>query len=313
MNIFRSIQYQSDTPAVVALGCFDGVHLGHAAVIRTATEQARAMGLPSLVLAFSEPPKNYFFPCSVPVITEPSQKEKLIGALGADTLLSVPFDHSVAELSAEAFMETILRGRLRAAHVVCGFNYSFGAKGKGNVSLLEEFCRREGIGFTACPPTLSEGLPVSSSLIRSAIAEGDLPTVRRLLGRNYAISGKVVDGQKLARNLGFPTINQLLPPHIAIPRYGVYAARIDGDCFPSPLLGITNVGLRPTVKGELLCAETHIFDFSDDLYGKEISVEFLSFLRPEAPFPSLEALKEQVEKDIEKVRRQFDHIPKNTL
>lgn len=303
MKIVRSIQYQSNTPTVVALGCFDGVHLGHTAVIRAATEQAKTMGLPSLVFAFSEPPRNFFSPGSVAVITEARDKEALIDALGADLCLSVPFDRSVAELSAEEFLETILFHRLRAAHVVCGFNYSFGANGRGNVTLLEDFCRRRGIGFTACPPTLLEGQPVSSSLIRSAIAKGDMPSVRRLLGRNYSILGKVVDGQKLARNLGFPTVNQLLSDRIAVPRHGVYATKIHGASPTGVLFGITNVGLRPTVKGRLLCAETHIFDFSDDLYGKELSVEFLSFLRPEIPFPSLDALKEQVEKDIREARK----------
>ena len=247
MRIVRSIEYQSNTPTVVALGCFDGVHLGHASVIRAAVEQAERMGLPSLVFAFSEPPRNFFSPRSVPLITEPCEKEALIGALGVDLLLSIPFDRSISELSAEDFLREILSSRLRAAHVVCGFNYFFGAKGKGDLTLLGDFCQREGIGFTACPPMASGDQPVSSSLIRSAIAKGDMPAARQMLGRNYSIRGKVVDGQKLARNLGFPTLNQLLPDHIAVPRYGVYATRIHGDGLPAPRMGITNVGVRPTV------------------------------------------------------------------
>ena len=302
MKMIRSLQYQSDTPTVVALGCFDGVHLGHAAVIRSAIEQAKAKGLPSLILAFSEPPRNFFFPNSVPLITEPSEKEERISALGADLLLSVPFDRSVAEMSAEEFMQTVLLDRLHATHVVSGFNYSFGKGGKGNAALLSDFCHQRGIGFTACPPILLDGQPVSSSRIRGAIAEGDTATVCRLLGRNYSIRGEVVDGQKLARNLGFPTVNQLLSPHVAIPLHGVYVTKIYGADPHAPRFGITNIGLRPTVKGRILCAETHIFDFSDDLYGKDLTVELLAFLRPETPFPTLEALKAQVETDIQKAR-----------
>ncbi|MBR2354138.1 MAG: bifunctional riboflavin kinase/FAD synthetase [Clostridia bacterium] len=302
MKVFHSLQYRSDTKTVVALGCFDGVHLGHAAVLKTAADTAKALGVPSLALAFNEPPKNFFVPDSVPLLTETPEKEARIASLGIDLLLSVPFDQSVAELSAEDFLKTVLRDQLRAAHIVCGFNFSFGAGGKGNLALLSDFCRREGIGLSACPPTVIDGQTVSSSLIRNAIANGELDLVRRLLGRNYSIQGEVVNGQHLARNLGFPTFNQLLSYRIAIPRYGVYATRVSGASLKESRFGITNVGIRPTVSENLLCAETHIFDFAGDLYGQHLTVEFLAFLRPETPFPTLDALKEQVEKDIERAK-----------
>lgn len=302
MNIIHTIQYVSDVPTTVALGCFDGVHLGHASVIRAAKEQSKKLGLPLAVFTFTEPPKNFFIPHSVPLITPTAEKEALIGALGADLLLSIPFSREIAAWPAEQFLSDILRDRLRAAHVVCGFNYSFGAGGAGNVELLRKFCKDHGIGLTVLPPLTSGGQTVSSSLIRQAIRDGDPETVRRLLGRNYSLRGRVIDGQKLARRLGFPTVNQEISEELAVPRYGVYVTKIHGIGSALPYYGITNVGLRPTVKGTLLCSETHIFDFDGDLYGKELTVEFLAFLRPETPFPSLEELERQVKSDIQSAK-----------
>ena len=298
MNVFHSIDYHSNTPTAVALGCFDGVHLGHASVIRGAKEQAVRLGVPLAVFTFTEPPKNFFLPHSVPLITTPEEKEELIDSLGADLLLSIPFDRTIASLSAEEFLETVLRDRLKAAHIVCGFNYSFGAKGTGNTDLLSAFCKKNGIGLTVMPPLSIDGAAISSSLIRQTIEKGDLPTVRRLLGRNYSLSGRVVDGQKLARRLGFPTVNQVLRPGLAVPRYGVYVTKIRGIEPHTDFFGITNVGMRPTVNGTQLCSETNVFDFEGDLYGKELRVEFLAFLRPEQKFDSVDDLRRQVESDI---------------
>ena len=303
MNVFHSIDYHSNTPTVVALGCFDGVHLGHASVIRGAKEEATRRGIPLAVFTFAEPPKNFFLPSSVPLITTPEEKEALIDSLGADLLLSIPFDRTIASMPAEDFLETILRDRLRAAHIVCGFNYSFGAKGAGNTDLLRAFCQKNGIGLTVMPPMSIDGAAVSSSLIRQAIEAGNLPTVKRLLGRNYSLCGQVVDGQKLARRLGFPTVNQVLRQGLCVPRYGVYVTKIHGIESSKPYYGITNVGMRPTVKGTLLCSETNVFDFDGDLYGKELTVEFLTFLRPEQKFDSVDALRRQVESDITDAKR----------
>ena len=303
MKIIHSIQFCSDTPSVVALGCFDGVHLGHASVIRSAKETALRMGVPAAVFTFSEPPKNFFFPRSVPLITDPAEKERLIERFGTDLLVSVPFDAAIASMSAEQFLRDILCKRMKAVHIVCGFNYTFGAKGAGNVELLCSFCQENGIGLTVMPSITANGQTVSSSLIRQCIEAGDLPSVHRLLGRNYTLSGKVIDGQKLARRLGFPTFNQEIDSRLAVPRHGVYVTRIHGVEASPALFGITNVGMRPTVKGTLLCSETHIFDFDGDLYEKDLTVELLSFLRPEIPFPDLDALTSQVQSDILEAKR----------
>ncbi len=298
----RSLCYTSPTPSVVALGCFDGVHLGHRAVLQKARALADQKGLPCLVWTFRQPPKNFFAPGSVPLLTDENEKADHIGALGADVLVSVDFDRAVASLSAEQFMEDILCDRLKAACVVCGFNYSFGKGGRGNQALLREFCDGRGIDLCVTDPVLLGDTPVSSSLIRAAIAQGEMEKAAALLGRPYRLTAPVVDGQKLARNLGFPTLNQVPDPSLAIPRFGVYVAQITG-AEDTPRFGITNVGMRPTVKGRLLCAETHIFDFSGDLYGKTLTVELLHFLRPETEFASLEALRSGVLADMAEARR----------
>lgn len=306
MNIHKTLP---DTPiygnTVVALGCFDGVHRGHAEVILKARQMAEKLRLPLTVFTFREPPKNFFLPHSVPLLTDEEEKARQIAALGADHLYSVPFDGTVANLSAEQFFEELLIGKLSAVALSCGFNYNFGKGGLGNTDLLSHLCEERGLSLSVASPVLEKGVAVSSSRIRESILGGDMRTVRAMLGRPYAIRGEVINGQHLARDLGFPTVNQPLSEGMAIPRYGVYLSRIREmeDRF-----GITNVGMRPTVKGTLLCAETHIFDFTGDLYGKHLSVELLDFLRPETPFPTIEALRLQVERDIARAKDEIKEL-----
>ena len=297
MKTVNSIYYISDSPCVVALGCFDGVHLGHKAVISEAAKAARMRSCPCAVWTFSEPPKNYFSPASVPIITTNSLKAELIEELGADVLVCVPFDADICAMSAEDFFETVLIERMRACHIVCGFNYSFGARGSGNTELLSKLCKERGIGLSIVPPVSIDGCTVSSSAIRFEIENGNPENASAYLGRPYALEARVIDGQKLARRLGFPTLNQSFPEGALIPRHGVYAVRvlIDGN---APLLGISNVGIRPTVGGDTVYTETHIFDFDGDLYGKKIKIEFISFIRPEVRFDTVDALAEQVKLDI---------------
>ena len=297
MKTYTNLFHHSPSPCVVALGCFDGVHLGHRAVIGEAVTVAKSKQLPSLVWTFEEPPKNFFSPASVPLITDPQEKRAQIRALGVDTLVCAPFDPSVAALSPEEFFRVILCEKLKACHIVCGYNYSFGAKGAGNATLLRKLCEQNGIGISVIPPVSVRGNEISSTQIRAAVEEGRTEDACALLGRPYAIRTLVIDGQKLARRLGFPTVNQVFRRGILVPRKGVYATRV--RFCGKQKYGITNVGTRPTVNGNLLCAETHIFDFNGNLYGKTVTVEFLCFLRPETKFASVEALSKQVHRDIE--------------
>ena len=300
MITISSINYISPCPCVIALGCFDGVHRAHEAVIRRAREMADAHSLPLAVWSFQTPPKNLFVPNSVPLITTAEEKATLIEALGTDVFLSIPFDKDIASIPYEEFFDEILCRRLSAHHLVCGFDFTFGAKGLGNTDRLAALCDKNGLSLSVVAPVNIEQETVSSSRIREAIEAGDTQKTQNMLGRPYAITAEVVHGQHLARDLGFRTINQLIPAEKVVPRHGVYVARITlGDAVYD---GITNVGMRPTVSGTLLCAETHIFDFSDELYGATPTVSLLHFLRPETRFSSLNALVAQVNTDIESAK-----------
>ncbi|MBQ8332047.1 MAG: bifunctional riboflavin kinase/FAD synthetase [Clostridia bacterium] len=298
MRTVTDLNLLSTVDTVVALGCFDGVHMGHREVIRTAKAQAIRLGLPLAVLTFAQPPKNYFIPHSVPLLTDSKTKESLIEKLGVDLFLCVPFDQTVADMPSEEFFFEILIRRMRAAHIVCGFNYSFGAGGRGNADLLGNLAAKNNIGLSILSPVTIDGIPVSSSAIRSAIVDGRVEEATLLLGRPYTLCASVIDGQKLARSLGFPTLNQRFPKDVVVPRHGVYAVQVTTEDGGTVLDGIANVGVRPTVGGDEVWSETHIFNFDGDLYGKRVSVAFRSFLRPERKFNSLDALREQIQKDI---------------
>lgn len=289
------------SPTVVALGCFDGVHIGHAQVISHAKKIADERALPLTVWSFAEPPKNYFAPDSVPLLTKIPEKRALMRKLSVDRFFCFPFDEKIASMPPEKFFFDILLKKIGAVHIVCGFNFNFGAKGAGNIALLEKLCSENGIGLSVLDAVTLDGVSVSSSAIRKAILEGDMEFATKLLGRPYSLRERVVNGQHLARRLGFSTANQIFPSKKAVLRYGVYHVRVKVG--KKTLNGISNVGMRPTVNGSLLCAETHIFDFEGDLYGKFITVEFLEFIRPEQKFESLEALETQIKKDIEYVRK----------
>lgn len=303
MKTYTSPVSVSPTPCVVALGCFDGVHVGHAAVIREAVQQARSLSLPCAVWTFSEPPRNVLQPNSAPPITDGTEKKNRIRALGADLLFSIPFTDKIGSMSPEQFFEEILCQKLHAAHVVCGYNYSFGKGGQGNADLLAQLCASHGIGMTRMPEVTLEGVTVSSSAIRQAVQQGEMARAAALLGRPFSLRAPVVNGQHLARRLGFPTLNQVLDQNALCPRHGVYVSRV--RIGTKTYRGISNVGVRPTVGTKPLCCETHLFDFSGNLYGRTLRVELLHFLRPEQPFTSVEALAEQVRHDITEAHAYF--------
>ena len=298
MKVYSTITHRAKAPTVVALGCFDGVHLGHSAVIKEARRIADELGCLCTVWTFDEPPKNYFLRHAVPLITDRKQKIRLISALGVDKFISVPFTKETANISAEDFFHKILMERLQVQHIVCGFNYSFGKNGSGNVELLKQLCEENGVGISVVSPISVSGVTASSSAIRDALTSGQAELAAELLGRPYSLKTVVISGQRLARKLGFPTVNQEFSSRGLIPRYGVYATRVTVEGKRKTYYGITNVGVRPTVGGKALFAETNIFDFSGDLYGRWVKVEFLHFIRDEKKFDSIEALTAQVNEDI---------------
>ncbi|MBO5883777.1 MAG: bifunctional riboflavin kinase/FAD synthetase [Clostridia bacterium] len=301
METYTTPKTKPGASCVLALGCFDGIHVGHKAVIDTARAKACELGVSSAVWTFLEPPKNFFAPNSAPTITDFKEKQRLISDLRIDFFFCIPFDSEIRDTSPEDFLEKYILSVMDVKHIVCGFNYRFGKNAIGDTKLLSDFCSSKNIGLTVLPPTTVDGKIVSSSLIRSAVEKGEVEYAAKLLGRYYSITFIVTDGQALARKLGFPTANGSLPDNKLLIRKGVYASRVffSGEY----KYGITNVGIRPTVNGKRLCMETHLFDFSGDLYGQELTVEFLSFIRDEVKFDSLDAMSEQIHKDIEKAKK----------
>lgn len=308
MTLYTALPAVPLPPAAVALGCFDGVHLGHRAVIDTAVKKAREEGLSAVVFTFDSSPKNYFVPNSVPQLTDREAKIALIEAMGVEFLVCLPFDESIAATSAEDFFGNILCDTLSAKQIVCGYNYSFGANGRGNTDLLTKLCQTASVGLTALAPIAIDGAPISSSAIRSALENGKIEDANAALGRAYSIRSTVLDGQHLGRRLGFPTLNQRIDRTLVVPRHGVYFSRTKIEGNPTAYFGITNVGTRPTVGSEFVGAETHLFGFSGNAYGKQAEVELLSFLREERKFNSIEELSAQVYSDIETAQKMADNL-----
>ena len=237
MKTYSSINHISDDPCVLALGCFDGVHLGHAAVIKEAHKCADKLNCDCTVWSFAEPPKNFFLPAPVPLITTEQEKRERIAELGADTYISVKFTKETADIPAEDFFIDILKNNLKAIHIVCGFDYSFGKHGKGNIALLSELCKKHNIELSIVDPITYNGNEISSTTIRQALQNGDIDSANAMLGRPYSLCAEVIHGQGLARHLGFPTINQEFDVRFVVPKYGVYVTRINVGEGKEPLCG----------------------------------------------------------------------------
>ncbi|MFL6863661.1 MAG: bifunctional riboflavin kinase/FAD synthetase [Allosphingosinicella sp.] len=285
---------------IVALGNFDGFHEGHQAVIGRAVARARAEGRPALVATFDPHPMRYFRPETPPFqLTGMDQRARLLAGAGVDGLYVFRFDADFAAASPEAFVTDWLEGRIGAAGVVTGGDFTFGRGRAGDVARLAELIAAE-----AVPPVTQDGRPVSSSRIRAALTEGECEAAARLLTRPFAIEGAVEHGDKRGREIGYPTANLSLGDYLR-PRFGIYAVRgrlPDGRV----LDGAANLGIRPTFQPPRELLEPYFFDFDGDLYGQTIEVELVSFLRPEAKFETLAALTGQMAKDCEEARRRLD-------
>lgn len=288
--------------AVIALGNFDGFHLGHQAVVRETVDWARSQGRPAIVATFDPHPARHFAPHLPPFrLTTLDQREELFAAAGAEAMLVFHFDDALAGTSAEDFVGELLAKRLGAEGVVTGEDFTFGKARAGDVAALTRLGAQAGIGARTVGPVMDGGEPVSSSRIRDALQAGDCETATRLLTRPYAIRGTVQHGDKRGREIGFPTANLDLGPYLR-PRYGIYAVtgRIVGE--DGQLAGAANVGIRPTFDPPVELLEPYFFDFAGDLYGRQIEVALHHFLRPEAKFASLDALTAQMAQDCERAR-----------
>ena len=294
---------------VIALGFFDGVHLGHGALLRRAAEEAKKRGCESAVFTFDRPPKEVITGVPCPLINSPEDRAELVKRLyGIDEMLMVPFDDEMRTTPWDRFVTDILVGRYGAVHLVAGHDHHFGHKNQGSPELLREKCAELGLGCDIIPAVTLDGVTVSSTHIRKLLEEGDVETARAFLGHPHVLTQTVGHGRQLGRTIGIPTANLVAPPHVLLPKRGVYAAKItlpDGRAFG----GVTNVGVRPTVNnGQDVTVEPWILDFDGDLYGQAIRVEFFRRLRDERKFESLDALRSQIETDAVKTREAYPEM-----
>lgn len=291
----------------IALGNFDGVHLGHQYLIREAANIAKKNNINSAVFTFSNHPRNLTAKGDkVKRILELEEKEKIIENLGIDYLISIPFNEDIMNMEPISFVKDILVDKLKAKFLICGFNYRFGKFGKGSPELLKKLGRYKGFEVLEVEPVIIDENIVSSSLVRTLIESGKVDSCKEYLGRNYKVKGTVVHGNHLGSKLGFPTSNINIKKGLIVPPNGVYITLVEykGDIYKS----ITNVGNKPTIGNYEKNMETHIFDFNKELYGKEIKVEFIKKTRDEVRFQNVKELSEQIMRDCKEARKFFENF-----
>lgn len=298
MEIIRGLEsYPPDSPpSVVALGAFDGIHLAHQKILATAVERARRLGLRALACTFDPHPLVILQPERAPIpITDLDENLARIAAQGVDTTVIIPFTREFSLVEPEAFVREVLWGRLKAREVVVGFNHTFGHGARGDARLLAELAPKYGFVAHVMPPLSVEGVVVSSSAVRRALAAGDVARARKFLGHPYTVRGRVLRGKGRGRRLGFPTAN-LKPERELIVAPGVYVARARWD--ERETGAVVNVGFRPTFGEGEYWVEAYLLGFSGDLYDKVLTLAFLERIRPEQKFPDAEALRAQVARDV---------------
>jgi len=329
---------------VVALGFFDGMHIGHSALLKKVTEVSHEAGLTPSVMTFNTHPMSFVSGKSLPLITSYEDRIGLIyRTFGIDDVILLQFDRETAELPWDAFIDRLLADH-GARCLVAGFDFRFGCGGEGNSELLEKKCAELQIGCEIIPEVKYNGITVSSTLIRDLLASGDLDQANKFLGHPHVLTGVVQSGSRLGRTMGIPTINMCFEEGVIVPSFGVYATRVyllpeplhtgeayktggndkgcvnrngdvylqynicaDEDCY----YGVTNIGVKPTVDNSgRLAAETHILDYNGDLYGKTVRIEFYKHLRAEVKFNDLCELKAQIQQDRDNARLAFDNYAK---
>ncbi|MEG0860509.1 MAG: bifunctional riboflavin kinase/FAD synthetase [Pseudomonas sp.] len=293
---------------VATIGNFDGVHRGHQAILARLRERAVELGVPSCVVIFEPQPREYFAPDTAPArLARLRDKVALLAAEGVDRVLCLAFNQRLSKLSAAEFVDTILVDGLGVKHLEVGDDFRFGCDRVGDFEFLQQAGLSQGFTVEAAQTVELDGLRVSSTQVRQALAKADFALAERLLGRPYRISGRVLHGQKLARQLGTPTANIQLKRH-RVPLSGVYlvSVELDGKAWP----GVANIGVRPTVSGDGSAhLEVHLLDYAGDLYGRRLTVEFHHKLRDEQRFASLEALKSAIDADIAAARAHWHAQP----
>ena len=288
---------------VIALGFFDGVHIGHGALLKRTAERARELGCVSAAFTFDRAPKEFVTGVPVPLLTDPRQRAELISELyGIDEVIVAPFDREMMTMPWRDFIETLLLGKYGAVHLVAGHDYHFGFKNQGTPEILRDYCAARGIGCDIIPKVEYQGMTVSSTHIRALIEAGEVEKAAEFLGHFHRMSGTVEHGCGIGAKRLFPTANLIPRGASIVPAHGVYATKVtleSGETFPA----VTNVGTRPTVSdGGAVTVETYLIGFSGDLYGRRIRVEFCRRLRGEEKFASTQALHDRIAQDIKRAK-----------
>lgn len=286
---------QNSKKYALALGTFDGIHLGHLEVLKKVFQKDYL----TACITFSKPPRFYFENINRGLIMSADHKRQTLNLFGFDEVLFLDF-LSVKDLSADEFL-SVLFEEFPIALISVGYDYRFGKNGEGNVEKLKEYCAEYGAECFVADEVSLDGEAVSSTKIRSFLRDGKIEKANEMLGRNFTLKAEVVEGDKRGRDLGFPTFNQEFPEDTVIPKFGVYKTKVFID--KKAYNAITNVGVRPTFDGQKVLSETYVLSFSGDLYGKEINLEFCSFLRDEIKFSSEKELICQIKKDIETIEK----------
>lgn len=290
---------------VVALGFFDGVHIGHGALLEMTVRRAAEKGVSAAVMTYSNHPSSVVAPSAVKLINTTEERCALIRELyGISDIIVKEFTKEYSSLSGEDFVAEVIKEELGACHVVAGFDFRFGKGGKCDSEDLLRLCGDSGIGCDIVDAVELSGAPVSSSRIRECVAAGDMAAARDLLGHYHCIMSEVSHGAHLGGKIGFPTANQRISEDVLCAKYGVYLSRVtvDGKTYK----GVTNIGVRPTVSEKVSPrAETFIIDFSGDLYGRKIKVELVKFMRAEEKFSSVRELCERIERDVAAAKTDF--------
>ncbi len=311
MEVFSGLEDfpQPETPRVLAVGTFDGVHLGHRAIVEEVIGRAKKRDSRSAALTFDPHPQRFLRRQVPPGLLSPSEeKAELLSQIGLDSLFVLRFDQKLALVEPEEFVEEILQRRLRVCEVVVGFSHRFGRERRGEPSLLRSLGHKLGFQVTVVEPVVVKGVVVSSTRIREALGRGEVEYARELLGRYYTLSGKVSSGERRGGILAYPTANiEVSPPEKLIPREGVYA--VSADVGKGSFGGMMNIGVRPTFGESLLTVEAHLFDFNRDLYGRSIKVSLVRRMRDELKFESKEALRLQMEQDEKMAREILKGVP----
>ncbi|MCU7959513.1 MAG: bifunctional riboflavin kinase/FAD synthetase [gamma proteobacterium symbiont of Bathyaustriella thionipta] len=287
---------------VASIGNFDGVHLGHQAVLSAMQQKSQLYGLPSLVITFEPQPQEYFRPAEAPArLTRVREKLQQLKKLGIHRVLLLKFGRELAQMSASQFLHDLLIKKLAIKHLYVGDDFRFGQQRQGNFDMLQQQGEPLGLEVASLPSFAMDGERVSSTAIRAALAAGNLQHAARLLGRPFSICGRVIHGHKRGRSIGFPTLNIPLQ-RLHSPLQGVFAVYVEG-LTDTPLAAVANIGKRPTLAGEhQLLLEVHVFDFNRQVYGKQVSVRFAHRLRDEIKFASFDELRQQIEQDAQQAR-----------